>query len=138
MARVGVFLVALGVLLAVGLAILAVSGRPVGLGTFSGDVNGELVMLDAALFGLGSGVLAGWPPRRMADRYARASWAVFCLGFMAVVASGLEALRLHGSDPLGDWPAVLLGLAGLVLIPIGGLLVVVALLWAAVGGRRVA
>jgi hypothetical protein len=131
MTRVGVISLGLGGLLAVGLVILAVSGRPVGLGTFSSDVNGELVMLDVVLLGLGAGALVWRPPRRMADRYSRASWAVLFVGCLAMVLSGLAALRLHGSDPLGDWPTVLFGLAGLLLFPIGGLLVVVALIRAA-------
>jgi hypothetical protein len=135
MTRVGVISLGLGGLLAVGLVILAVSGRPVGLGTFSSDVNGELVMFDAVLLGLGAGVLSWRPPRRMADRYARASWAVLFFGCFAMVLSGLAALRLHGSDPLSDWPSVLFGLAGLLLFPIGALLVVVALIRAAVGSR---
>src|ERR1700730_11756138 len=123
MTKVGVISPGLGGLFAVGLVILAVSGRPVGIGTFSSDVNGELVMLDVVLFGLGAGALAWRPPQRMADRYARASESVFFVGCLAMVLSGLAALRLNGSDPLGDWPSVLFGLAGLLLFPIGGLLV---------------
>lgn len=136
MTKVGLISLGLGALLAVGLVILAASGRPVGFGTFSSDVNGELVMLDVLLLGLGAGALAWRPPQRMADRSARAAFAVLSLGCLATVLSGLEAARLNGSDPMGDLPSVLLGLAALLLIPIGALLVVVVLLGAAIDRRR--
>ncbi|MFI5255406.1 MAG: hypothetical protein ACHQ15_08115 [Candidatus Limnocylindrales bacterium] len=133
-ARAGAVSFLLAGLLTVALAGLATAGQPVGLG--GANVNGELVMLDVILLGLGAFALAWRPGPRLAARFTRASFAIFALGPLGLVLAMFASWRLApGYDSMADGPTVIFGVAGLILFPIGATLVVLALLRAAAAGR---
>jgi hypothetical protein len=122
---VGGLLTAGGLALGGLLLLMAARGTPVGLG--GPDVNAWAVTACLGLLGSGTLLLSFAGPRPVTDRVARIGLGLVAVGCLSLAASGLLAARLT-TDALEDWPSVITGLGGIVLLPIG--MVVLVLGWA--------
>ena len=116
--RVGRLLLVASGVAAIALVVLALTGAPVGLG--GPDVHQEWVIVALSLLAFGLVALAAGGDRPFEGRAVRISAGLLAAGLVCMAGAGVAAARLT-SDPLEDWPTIVLSVLGVAGIVVGAI-----------------